>query len=144
MLEKRGRKSAADLEPVPVVPLEPADGRPEPPPDLSEREAAVWRDAVAVMPARHFGREKWPVLSGYCRHVVAADAAWQMYLSALRDHGVSVSAQELTRLQILHSRETDGVRHASRHLGLLVVNRRGRAVPRYAVTPPVQVQPWEL
>jgi len=144
MLEKRGRKSFADLESVPVVPLDPADGRPEPPADLSPREAEVWRDAVAVMPARHFSREKWPVLRGYVRHVIAADAAWALYEAALKDRGVSVSARELKQLQLMHGRESDAVRHASRHLGLLVVNRHARQVPRYAPTPPVQLQPWEL
>jgi len=138
MLEKRGRKSAADLESV-VIPVELPNARPEPPADLSPREAEIWRGVVSVMPPRHFGRERWPVLIGYCRHVIAAEAAWQMYSDAL--HDPSAGAKELTRLQIMHTRETDGVRHSSRHLGLLQVGRSYRKVPRYAPTPPPA--PWE-
>jgi len=138
MLEKRGRKSAADLESADIVALELPDGRPEPPADLSEREAEVWRDAVGCMPARWFGRERWPVLRGYCEHVVAAAHAWSMYSAAL--HDPNATAKELGRLQIMFHRETDGVRHSSRHLGLLKVGRAYRKVPKYAPTP---VMPWE-
>jgi hypothetical protein len=68
MVEKRGRRSSANRESVPfVVPFELPDARPEPPPDLSPRAAQAWRDAVAVMPANHFGPEKWPVPVGNLR-----------------------------------------------------------------------------
>jgi hypothetical protein len=85
------------------------------------------------MPAGHFSRERWPVLKGYCQHVAAAHDIWPHYHAALKDPGTP--AKELMRLSKMHSRETDGVRHASRHLGLLVVNRYARRVPRYAPTP---------
>jgi hypothetical protein len=91
------------------------------------------------MPARWFGREKWPVLIGYCRHVEAAGSIWLEYRDALE---AGADSKTLTRLSKMHSRETDGVRHGARHLGLLVVNRQARRVPRYSVTP--TLQPWEL
>jgi len=138
MLEKRGRKSTADLESADIVSLELPGSRPEPPLDLSPEEAAVWRNAVGCMPARWFGRERQLVLRGYVAHVVAADHAWKMYEAAL--HDPRTPAKELGRLQVMFHRETDGVRHSSRHLGLLKVGRAYRKVPKYAPTP---VMPWE-
>src|SRR5262245_5365453 len=44
----RGRKSAASLV---VVPLVPGQGRPEPPADLDNLEQRVWREVVAALPA---------------------------------------------------------------------------------------------
>src|SRR5262249_17301845 len=96
MLEKRGRKSTADLESADIVSPELPGSRPEPPLDLSPEEAAVWRNAVGCMPARWFGRERQLVLRGYVAHVVAADHAWKMYEAAL--HDPRTPAKELGRL----------------------------------------------
>jgi hypothetical protein len=138
MLEKRGRKAAADRDSsdvvVPLVLPEP----PPPPPDLSEREARAWRDATAVMPPNHFDAAKQLVLIGYVHHVAAADLVWAMYEAALERRA---SAKELTRLSKMFARETDGVRHSGRHLGLLAVMRRARPALRYAPTP--AATPWE-
>src|SRR5215470_14546561 len=70
MVEKRGRKAAADLG---VVPIMPGDAKPAPPADMNESEAMVWRTVVNAMPLRHFGRETWPVLIGLCKQVVVRD-----------------------------------------------------------------------
>jgi len=70
MVEKRGRKAAADLG---VVPIMPGDAKPAPPEDMAELEADVWRMVVNAMPLRHFGRETWPVLVGLCKQVVVRD-----------------------------------------------------------------------
>jgi hypothetical protein len=140
MVEKRGRKSAADRESADVVPLvlpEP----PAPPPDLSPRAAQAWRDATAVMPPNHFDAGKQQVLIGYCHHVVAADLTWAMYQRALETPGTP--AKELNKLARMHSRETDGIRHSARHLGLLTVARRARPALRYAPTPTPTPWPWE-
>jgi hypothetical protein len=133
MLEKRGRKSAADQS-APVVEL--PNTRPEPPPDLCPRAAEAWRNAVAVMPPRHFDQARQLVLRGYCHHVAASDAIWPRYLAALEDPGCDPA--ELVSLQKMFDRETDGVRHSARHLGLLEVGRHYRKVPRYSP------RPWEL
>ena len=44
----RGRKSAASLV---VVPLVPGQGRPEPPAELDTLEQRVWREVIAALPA---------------------------------------------------------------------------------------------
>jgi hypothetical protein len=135
MVEKRGRKSAADRQSADVVLFEPDGARPAPPPDLSEQEAQAWVEAVAVMPARHFDAGKRLVLRGYVRHIAAADLIWPQYEAALER---GASAKELNALAKMFDRETDGVRHAARHLGLLAVMRHGKYVPRY------QARAWEL
>jgi hypothetical protein len=135
MVEKRGRRAAADFESGPIFPLELPDARPEPPPNLSPRAAEAWRAAVSVMPAGHFSRERWPVLKGYCQHVAAAHDIWPQYHAALKD---GTDPKLLLRLSKMHSRERDAIRHASRHLGLLQVMRYGKRVPKY------QARPWEL
>jgi hypothetical protein len=138
MVEKRGRKSAADRDSSDVIPLV----LPEPPPppaDLTAREAQAWRAATAVMPRDHFDAAKQLVLRGYCAHCAAADLTWEMYSRALETPGTPV--KELNKLATMFARETDGVRHSSRHLGLLTVMRRARPALRYAPTP--TPTPWE-
>ena len=64
----RGRKSAASLTVVPVSPFR----RPEPPAELTEAQAAVWRATVEGLPADWFGGGTQPLLVAYCRHVATA------------------------------------------------------------------------
>lgn len=68
----RGRKSAASAE-VSVI-----DGsfgkRPDPLPELSDEEAAIWRDTVSSEPADFFGTAALRgMLADYCRHRASAD-----------------------------------------------------------------------
>ena len=132
MLEKRGRKSAADRESADIVPIERPKARPEPPPDLSPRAAQAWRDACIVMPARHFGPERLPVLRGYVLHVEFAGLAWGHYQQALQADDRSMAY----RWSKIYDREFNSHRAAARHLGLLTVNKTARRVPRYAPTDP--------
>ena len=67
---QRGRKSAAQLGVI-AAGID-AVQRPDPPAELTAEQAEVWRDTVAVMRAAWFGRETWPLLIQYCRHVVHA------------------------------------------------------------------------
>jgi hypothetical protein len=62
------RKSAAQLaaeEALAALPGGKLD-RPDPPLDMLEVAAAIWRDTVASMKPRHFSRETWPLLTRYC------------------------------------------------------------------------------
>ena len=63
---KRGPKSAAEL--TVVTPIGAA--RPQPPDDLTETQAEVWRNVVDRLPAGWFPRETHDLLAAYCRHVV--------------------------------------------------------------------------
>src|SRR5262249_50335334 len=65
---QRGRKSAASLSIVPVTGIQ----RPEPPPEFTPEEAAVWTATTRAMRADWFGPETHPMLSALCFHVVAA------------------------------------------------------------------------
>lgn len=64
----RGRKSAEAIAAVKVV-----RDRPEPPVELSERQAAEWRAVVDRMPAGWFERETHALLAQYRRHVERAE-----------------------------------------------------------------------
>lgn len=66
----RGKPSSAELATTPI----PLAGRKAPPPaELGEREAAVWRNVVATLPADWFARHHHPMLIAYCRHTVRAN-----------------------------------------------------------------------
>jgi hypothetical protein len=61
----RGRQSAAELAIVPQLPHRLA----EPPSDLNEAQAQVWRDVIAAKPVDWFGKDSLPLLSAYCKAV---------------------------------------------------------------------------
>lgn len=44
------------------------------PAELSEVEAALWRETVESKPAEWFGADSWPVLKEYVRAAVTCDA----------------------------------------------------------------------
>ena len=69
-MNKRGRKSSADLATRPVL-IE--AHRPAPPADFGEAESAVWKDTVGTMPLGWFSRAQYPLLIAYCRHAVRAN-----------------------------------------------------------------------
>jgi phage terminase small subunit len=95
----KGPKPAAAFG---VVPGNVEHLRPEPPEYLNEAEAEVWRGIVARMPVEWFTIETWPLLAGYCQHVVIVQEIMEIIhsnkladinmtdknsLRALRSHG---------------------------------------------------------
>jgi phage terminase small subunit len=65
------RKSANEIELATIAPAVPwTHERPDPPQGMPEAAAAVWRDAVASMKARHFSKETHALLARYC-HAMA-------------------------------------------------------------------------
>ena len=58
------RRSLSDIALSPL--LMPADDRPEPPPDMGEAAAAVWRSVVGAMRSRWFTGENRDLLVRYC------------------------------------------------------------------------------
>lgn len=80
-MAKRGRVSMTELmTPTDATEIVP---RPDAPYDLDDDEAAEWRAQVSAMPADHFTRSTWPLLSMYCRHIVAATRLNQLAQAAL-------------------------------------------------------------
>ena len=68
-MRQPGRKSAASLS---MIPLLPHEQRPEPPKELTRDQATEWREIVDRMPSDWFSRETHGLLVQYCRHVVRA------------------------------------------------------------------------
>jgi hypothetical protein len=64
----RGPKSAEALVTPTVADLR-GDARPEPPDDLTEEQAAVWRAVMDRLPADRFPREAHGLLAQYVRHI---------------------------------------------------------------------------
>lgn len=71
-MRQRGRQSAASLTLVSSGSLERME-RPEPPAGTPDAQADVWRTVTASLAADWFRPEQLPLLSQYCRHVVAAN-----------------------------------------------------------------------
>lgn len=71
-MQKRGRRSAASLE-ARVIPGS-FGQRPEPSDDLSDDEAAIWRETVASEAASFFDTAALRgLLKDYCRHRASAE-----------------------------------------------------------------------
>jgi hypothetical protein len=70
-MAQRGRKSEAGIEAEAIVDVR---RRPRlgPPAELTDAQAAIWRDAVASMPGNWLTRGAQPILTAYCRHVCRA------------------------------------------------------------------------
>lgn len=67
----RGKPSSASLS---VVVID-EQARPEPWPNLSEPEAAYWRNIVESLPATWFRPSDLPLLAAYCKAAARHDAA---------------------------------------------------------------------
>jgi hypothetical protein len=63
------RKSAASLSVIPLAPKP----FPEPPCELTKRQAAIWREIVSCRPPEYFDRACWALLVAYCRHADMAE-----------------------------------------------------------------------
>lgn len=69
----RGRKSASELTVVESDSTTEVNPRARPTAQMAEPEREVWYSVVNRMPADWFPDETLPMLSQFCRHVVAAD-----------------------------------------------------------------------
>jgi hypothetical protein len=135
----RGRKSAASLSVVPIVP---GEGRPEPPDSLDALEQQIWRDVIDALPAH------W------------LDTAGQLILRRLVAQA-AISERREVRLRQLRAQDQDGGEEADElaalHgvsaktvaylLGQLRATPRSRMVSRAAGPQLEQVptsRPWEI
>ena len=135
----RGRKSAASLSVVPVVP---GQGRPEPPLNLDALEKQIWRDVVDALPAH------WLDLAGQLilRRLVAQTAISERREARLRlmraqdqDGGEDADA-----LAALHGVSAKTVAYL---LGQLRATPRSRIISRAAgsqVEQAPKLRPWEI
>lgn len=83
--------------------------RPDPPPELRDPEAAVWRRIVGRLPADWIAADNEPLLKELCRHVIHAD---ELSARLEETRQAMVALRELVRtggvidVQTLQARET--------------------------------------
>lgn len=82
---KPGRKSAAELATLP--PSAEKQARPDADYSLADEQAEVWRAVIEALPADWIGAEALPVLSAYCRTVVALRRLGQLIHQAEFEEG---------------------------------------------------------
>lgn len=111
----RGPRSAAENSTLRAI----AVRRPPPPAELTEAEAAIWRDIVASSPADWFRREAFPILVELCRHAARAAVVdgllRQFELEWVKTEG---GLDRLDKLLSMAERESRAILACSRSLRL--------------------------
>lgn len=99
-MKQRGRKSAAELATVSVLPLR----TPEPPADFSVDESRVWARVCATKPADWWDAGSLPLLAQFCRATVQADMIAALVASVgksmLSDPDELARYKELRKIQV--------------------------------------------
>lgn len=114
---KRGRKSAAELTTVVIDRLRRTPARA--PAELTDAQAAVWRDAAASMPGDWLSRGAFPILTEYCRHVCRARLLEAMVARFEAEWtAVDGGLERLDKLLAAADRETRAVTACARALRL--------------------------
>jgi hypothetical protein len=99
-MAQRGRKSADALALLSPARVLETIQRPEPPYDLTDEQADVWRQIVSGLPADWFPRETHTLLVQYCRHAVAAKRIAQLIaLEEQADPFIPVNYCDLLKMQ---------------------------------------------
>jgi hypothetical protein len=135
----RGRKSAASLAAVPLVP---GRGRPEPPADLDSLEQRVWREVVDALPGHWLDPAGQLVLRRLAAQAAAAER-YEARLRQLRAEGQD-RGEDVDALVAVHGVAAKTVAHL---LGQLRATPRSRMVSRAAgsqVEQAPQLRPWEI
>ena len=121
-MRKRGRKSAAELEIVPLLtePELPVDA----PYDLTDEQVGEWRRIVDALPADFFPAEVLPILAAHCRHITTARLISReidrFELSWLK---AKTGPARLAALCAARDRETRGMLATARSLRLTTQSR---------------------
>ena len=78
--------------------------RPDPPKDLTESQANIWRDVVATKPPDWFEADSQPVLAAYCRAVDFHTKISTELDNTLNDSASILPAKQLYDLQEKNAR----------------------------------------
>ncbi len=117
---------------------------PKPPPELSNRQAAIWRDVVGSLPGDWIARGGYPILIQYCRHV-ARSRLIEEQIRAFELEG-TLAAGGLERWNLLlqmAQRETKFVLDCARMLRLGPHQQIGpRTAGRKLAAQPQFESPW--
>ena len=113
---KRGRKTTGDLQ----VLVGGGTRMPPPPPaELTDAQAAVWRDVVSSLPGDWLDRGCHPILVEYCRHTCRARLLErQIRQFEVEWVGVEGGLERLEKLLAMSERELRGVLACARALRL--------------------------
>ena len=136
----RGRKSAASLTVVPVVP---GQGRPAPPSALDAVEKRIWRDVVGCLPDHWIDGAGEQVLRRLCTQAAMAERV-EHRLRELRQQHIDQDGEIVRELEVNH-RATAKI--VGQLLGLLRATPRSRVVSRAAGPKLDEVpttKPWDL
>jgi hypothetical protein len=138
----RGRKSA---ESVAITPMLPGAGRPEPPGELSECEARIFRDVVDSLPAH------WVDLAGrLILQRVASEAALAEHVEGRIRELLSDDAADAKQIAALTLTHTTLAKSIAFLLGQLRATPKTRMLPRDATAglAPTRREPgsrpWEI
>ena len=142
-MRQRGRKSAESLSTLVID----AGYRspPVPPQELTDPQAAVWRDCVASVPGNWFTRACFPLLIAYCRHVCRARLL-EMQIAAFEVEWTKVPGglERLDKLLAVSERETRALTACARALRLTPASQmHPRTAGRAIDAVPNGPKPWD-
>ena len=144
-MRTRGRRSAAEDA---VIVIKGGFGRrPDPPPDLTKRQAEIWRETVASEPAEFLNRgAERGLLADYCRHRESSEnisAIIDTFKPEWLKNGEGVKRYQI----LLRIRETETTA-AMRMARSLRLTNQSRYVPHAAARAGLNAargpKPWEV
>lgn len=119
---------------------------PQPPPELSDAQAIVWRDTVSSLRGDWLNRSAFPLLIEYCRHVCRARLL-EGEIARFEQEWIAVDGglERLDRLMRMADVETKAVINCARQLRLTVqAQMHPRSAARRLVKlPPGFKAPWD-
>ena len=135
-MHQRGRKSAAALSVV--AGRIDAVQRPEPPAELTEEQAEIWRATVGALRPDWFPRETHALLVQYCRHVTHA----RHIAGLLEATDLRTDLARFDKLSAMHCRESGMLAMLSTRMRLSQqATRDEKTRKREEYTGP---KPWEI
>lgn len=137
-MPKRGRVSGAEMTVARLTaPIE-AVQRPDAPYELTDEQADEWRSVVGRLPADWFPRETWPMLTQYCRHVVAARRIGQLITAS--EQAAEIDVDQLDRLYKMQEREGRAISSLATRMRMTQQSTYDKGRKKGAV---VSKRPWE-
>ncbi len=140
-MAKRGRKSAAELALTDIPVVDVSRRMPPPPPsELSDAQAAVWRDAASCMSGDWLRRGAHAVLIEYCRHVCRSRLL-EAQIAHLQQEWIAADGglERLDRLLAMAERESKAAIACARALRL---TPQAQMHPRVAGRRLAEVSPY--
>jgi chaperone required for assembly of F1-ATPase len=133
----RGRTSMAAL----MVPNNPTEivHRPDAPDDLTDEQAEEWRAIVNTMPADHFMRGNYALLTQYCRHVIAARRIAQLIEQVAKKK--DLDRRELASLLAQQSQESRAIARLLRSMRLSQQSVMRSEITKHPLGP--TKRPWD-